>query len=155
MRTEFILLFLCVSNLAFTQPTDKQLRDTIAYAVEKIGALENSLYTYSAYPLNYDDCNLEILQQPIQDTTKWNIFSFWLADLDKSEMKVLQQPSGEWGLILQTKKQWKIKYDTQKDSGRKNHVVLFARDRQALIDIGKSIYFGINTCMQQHRTSDE
>ena len=154
MKLIYSILFLSISMTVSSQALEKQLTDTIDFISEKITSLETSGYSYELVRLNFDNCNLELHQEPKSDSTKYDFFAFWLMDLDESKMKILEQPSGDWGLILETREQWKIKYVSENDSGRKNHIVIFSDDRQSIIAIGQAIYFSIGKCRSMDRVSD-
>ncbi|MEQ6167000.1 hypothetical protein AAOE16_07390 [Ekhidna sp. MALMAid0563] len=154
MKLFVSIIFISLSLVTTAQNLEKQLMDTIDFVFEKIASLENSEYDYELVRLNFDNCNLELHQVPKSDSTKYDFFALWLMDLDESKMKILEQPSGEWGLILETSEQWKIKYVSEKDSGRKNHIVLFSYDKQLIVDIGQAIYYSIRLCREMGRESD-
>ncbi|SNT18976.1 hypothetical protein SAMN05421640_2749 [Ekhidna lutea] len=140
---------------ALGQKTEKQLMDTIDFVTQEIQTLTNSDYAYKAYRLNYDNCNLEIEQAPQGDSTKWDLFAFWFVDIDETKMKVLEQPNGEWGLILNTiSEEWKIKYVSETDSGRRNFIIMLSDDREQLIALGQAIYFAIKKCKSMDRVGD-
>lgn len=155
-QMKFVTFIFCVFTgfFIYAQPSERNLNDTVTFIVNEIIKLENSSYTYKSYRLDFDDCNLEIEAVNKSDSTKWNMYALWLMDLDESKMRVLPQPDSSWGLILETRDPWKIKFVSQKDSGRKNHVVLFNDDRQELIAIGQAIYYGIKSCREIGRKSD-
>lgn len=147
-------MFLAVHNTD-GQNLEKQLGDTIDFMVQEMQLLENGSFTYEAYRLNYDNCNLEIRQIAKEDSTKWDLFAFWLMDLDESKMKLLEQPNDEWSLVLNSKSEWwKIKYVSETDSGRRNFIILFSKDRDQLIPLGQAIYFAIKSCKSMGRVSD-
>ncbi|WP_421763266.1 hypothetical protein [Ekhidna sp.] len=152
----FGLLFLTlIINAAFGQNLEKQLADTIDFATMQIQSLENESYNYNSFRLNYDDCNLEIHQAPKSDSTKWDVLAFWLVDLDETRMRLLEQSDGEWSLIVDTiSEKWKIKYDSETDSGRRNSIILFSNDRKELIELGQALYFAIKSCKAMGRKSD-
>lgn len=157
MNTKVIMSF--ILSLAFYgaigQNPEKQLMDTIDFVTQEIQILTNSSYDYKAYRLNYDNCNLEIKQTPKGDSTKWDLFAFWFVDIDETKMKVLEQPNGEWGLILNTiSEEWKIKYVSETDSGRRNFIIMLSDDREQLIALGQAIYFAIKKCKSMNRVSD-
>ncbi len=154
MRIFIIVLFMTLPQFIFAQVSERQLMDTISFLLSNITEVQSNSYTYEAFRLNMDDCNLEIQESNKADTTKWNIHSFWLPDLDESKIRILEQPDGEWGLIFESSEAWKIKHVSAATSGRKSLMVIFREEKQLLIDVGQALFFAIKRCKSQGRESD-
>lgn len=155
MRFVSTLTMTLIFSFAIGQSLEKQLFDTVDFATIRIQSLENGSFSYNSFRLNYDDCNLEIHQEPKGDSTKWDVFAFWLVDLDERKMRLIEQPEGEWSLILDTiSGEWKIKYDSERNSGRRNSIILFSKEKEPLIEIGQAMYFAIKACKSMNRVSD-
>ena len=147
-------LFLVI-HVAVAQNLEKQLTDTVDFITQEIELLDNETYNYKAYRLSYANCNLEIQLSPKADSTKWDLLAFWFVDLDESTMKLLEQPNGEWGLVLNTSlADSKIKCVSETNSGRRYFIILLSADREQLIALGQAIYFAIKNCKGMNRESD-
>ena len=144
MRKFFMVLLILNFLDSSGQQNEKVIADTIAFVTESINKLEGTKFQFECYRLNFDDCNLEC-EETTTEEGRWTISSFFLPDLDEEKMKLLQQPGGEWTLILFSESM-KIKYDEEDGSGLKEHVLLWSEKPEPLLEIGKALYFAIKSC---------
>ena len=142
-----IMLFPCIVSAQQKRTT---LTDTIEYIIEKVHELSNQDKTYEMFRLNFDDCNLEIHQTFTADSSRWNIYSFWISDLDKNKLRLINQPHGGWALILNSYRS-KIRYNTEESSGYRKSVVFLSEKRDLLLHLGEAIYFAASECQKQGR----
>ncbi len=146
------ILFICPIVLS-AQVSERKLSDTIQYLIAEITSLENEAYQQELFVLNFDPCNLEIHLTPRNNPDKWNIYSFWLPNLDENQMQLLPQKNGEWTLILKSMslelledKRKEIQFSKDDDSGFTDTVMIYGADKDSLISIGKAMYFSIQQC---------
>ncbi len=153
MKYIFSFLIALIPYVICAQQEQSSLTDTVEYIIEIVNEINSQKETYEIFRLNFDDCNLEIHQTFKTDSSRWNIHSFWLSDLNKDKLRLINQPHGEWSLILNSYSN-KIRYDTEKSSGYRKSVVLFGESRDSLMHLGKAIYFAITMCQEQDRGKD-
>ncbi|WP_436517677.1 hypothetical protein [Ekhidna sp. To15] len=140
----FVIILLASSSLS-AQVDEKVLADTIAFVASSISQLQHEDLKFKCYRLNYDDCNLECEESDTEKGGSWMISSFFLPDIDEDKMKLIQQENGDWTLIL-VSGSMKIKYDKEDGSGLKTNLVLYSKEKEPLLAIGKALYFAIKSC---------
>lgn len=137
-----------VSNISLAQMSkeEKPIADTVLFITTKINELTSTKYKYEAYKLNFDDCNLEIVQKWVDKET-WSMYEFMLPDIDEKVMRL------EYVKHLES---WKLRLSAIDDkeviqvgasfgTGYVSSFELSCDEKEPLVEIGQALFFAIKT----------
>ncbi|MEM9339338.1 MAG: hypothetical protein AAGA66_11465 [Bacteroidota bacterium] len=144
---------LIITTSVFAQVNEMKLADTVKFINQEISGLQSLNYNQESTRLNFDDCNIEYYRTMKNDTNHWEIYSYWLPDLDEHKMKV-EFSEGSWILKLTTLSDRKIKFDTTHGSGKVSTFSFFSEEKAPLIEIGQALFYAIRNCKRLDRFQD-